>query len=65
MFGDDMIIDIGHELKAYRSRNKLSQKDLEKLSGVAYVTISRLENGKGKAQVRTLRKLIPFIGGVT
>jgi transcriptional regulator with XRE-family HTH domain len=35
----------------------LSQRDLSRMTGIAFDTISRLETGKQRAQPRTIRKL--------
>src|SRR5918998_442353 len=43
-------------LRAARKRASLSQRDLEKLSGVSYVNVSRLENGQ-RATPETIDKL--------
>jgi transcriptional regulator with XRE-family HTH domain len=40
-----------------RVEKMLSQEDLHRRSGVSRDTISRLEQGKGGAQYRTIRKL--------
>ena len=43
-------------LRAARKRASLSQRDLEKLSGVSYVNVSRIENGQ-RATPETIDKL--------
>lgn len=43
-------------LKAYRERAVITQEDLARRSGVAVVTISRIESGQG-ARISTIRKL--------
>ncbi len=45
------------KLRELRQRRVLTLQELEKLSGVAYNTIWRLENGRTGAQPRTIRKL--------
>jgi transcriptional regulator with XRE-family HTH domain len=50
------------KLKELRNRRVLTLHELEELSGVAYNTIWRLENGKTGAQPRTLRKLARALG---
>ena len=47
----------GTKLRRLRRERALSQRDLSRLTGVAFDTISRLETGKQKAQHRTIRKL--------
>jgi transcriptional regulator with XRE-family HTH domain len=44
-------------LKQLRRESALSQRDLSRMTGVAYDTISRLETGKQEAQHKTIRKL--------
>jgi transcriptional regulator with XRE-family HTH domain len=48
---------IGMKLKQARENAALSQRELSKVSGVGYGTISRLENGKQKANFPTRRAL--------
>ena len=48
-------------LRAARKRASLSQRDLEKLSGVSYVNVSRLENGQ-RATHETIDKLAGALG---
>lgn len=50
------------KLRELRRRRVLTLRDLEAHSGVAYNTIWRLENGKGGAQPRTIRKLAAALG---
>ncbi len=45
------------KLRELRKRRVLTLRELEARSGVAYNTIWRLENNKGGAQPRTIRKL--------
>ena len=40
----------------------LSQRDLSRMTGIAFDTISRLETGKQRAQPRTIRKLADALG---
>jgi transcriptional regulator with XRE-family HTH domain len=47
----------GTKLRRLRRERALSQRDLSRLTGVAFDTISRLETGKQEAQHRTIRKL--------
>lgn len=44
-------------LRRHRYERGLTIADLEAKSGVAFSTISRLENGKQGAQMRTVRRL--------
>src|SRR3712207_1937292 len=48
-------------LRAARKRASLSQRDLEKQSGVSYVNISRIENGQ-RAKPETIDKLAGALG---
>jgi transcriptional regulator with XRE-family HTH domain len=50
------------KLKKLRHRRVLTLHELEGISGVAYNTIWRLENGKTGAQPRTIRKLARALG---
>ena len=50
------------KLRALRERRFLSQRDLEELSGVSHVTISRIEQGYRKPWPRTARKLAAALG---
>ncbi len=40
----------------------LSQRDLSRMTGIAFDTISRLETGKQRAQPRTIRRLADVLG---
>ncbi len=44
-------------MKQVRRERALSQRDLSRMTGVAFDTISRLETGKQEAQPKTIRKL--------
>jgi transcriptional regulator with XRE-family HTH domain len=44
-------------LRRLRRERALSQRDLSRMTGIAFDTISRLETGKQRAQPRTIRKL--------
>jgi transcriptional regulator with XRE-family HTH domain len=44
-------------LRQLRRERALSQRDLARMTGVAFDTISRLETGKQEAQPKTIRKL--------
>jgi transcriptional regulator with XRE-family HTH domain len=50
------------KLRELRQRRVLTLHELGELSGVAYNTIWRLENGKSGAQPRTIRKLAAALG---
>ena len=56
-----MEVDV-QKLKELRQRRVLTLRELEERSNVAYNTIWRLENGKGGAQPRTIRKLAAALG---
>jgi transcriptional regulator with XRE-family HTH domain len=49
-------------LKKWRERRGLSQRELEEKSGVGHDRISLLETGKSGAQGRTVRKLANALG---
>jgi transcriptional regulator with XRE-family HTH domain len=52
----------GARLRRLRRERALSQRDLSRLTGIAFDTISRLETGKQRAQPRTIRKLADALG---
>ena len=52
----------GEELRRLRRARALSQRDLSRMTGVAYDTISRLETGKQQAQPKTIRTLADTLG---
>ncbi len=52
----------GARLRRIRRERALSQRDLTRMTGIAFDTISRLETGKQRAQPRTIRKLADAMG---
>jgi transcriptional regulator with XRE-family HTH domain len=52
----------GPRLRRLRRERALSQRDLSRMTGIAFDTISRLETGKQRAQPRTIRKLAEALG---
>jgi len=52
----------GARLRRVRRDRALSQRDLSRLTGIAFDTISRLETGKQRAQPRTIRRLADALG---
>jgi transcriptional regulator with XRE-family HTH domain len=52
----------GGSLRRLRRERALSQRDLTRMTGIAFDTISRLETGKQRAQPRTIRKLADALG---
>jgi transcriptional regulator with XRE-family HTH domain len=52
----------GARLRRIRRERALSQRDLTRITGIAFDTISRLETGKQRAQPRTIRKLADALG---
>jgi transcriptional regulator with XRE-family HTH domain len=52
----------GTKLRLLRRERALSQRDLSRMTGIAFDTISRLETGKQRAQPRTIRKLADALG---
>ena len=50
------------ELIKARNERKLSQRDLEKLSGVSQAVIARMEKGNTKTQFDTVVKLLKALG---
>ncbi len=49
-------------MRRLRRERALSQRDLTRMTGIAFDTISRLETGKQRAQPRTIRKLAEVLG---
>jgi transcriptional regulator with XRE-family HTH domain len=52
----------GARLRRLRRERALSQRDMSRITGIAFDTISRLETGKQRAQPRTIRKLADALG---
>jgi transcriptional regulator with XRE-family HTH domain len=52
----------GARLRRLRRERALSQRELSRMTGIAFDTISRLETGKQQAQPRTVRKLAEALG---
>jgi transcriptional regulator with XRE-family HTH domain len=52
----------GSRLKQLRRQRALSQQDLERITGVAQSTISRLEANQRPARPTTVRKLAGALG---
>lgn len=49
-------------LRDLRQQRVMTLRELQEASGVAHKTIWRLENGRGGAQPRTIRKLAAALG---
>jgi transcriptional regulator with XRE-family HTH domain len=52
----------GARLRRLRRERALSQRELSRITGIAFDTISRLETGKQQAQPRTIRRLANALG---
>jgi transcriptional regulator with XRE-family HTH domain len=52
----------GARLRRLRRERALSQRELSRMTGIAFDTISRLETGKQQAQPRTIRRLAEALG---
>ena len=52
----------GARLRRLRRERALSQRELSRMTGIAFDTISRLETGKQRAQPRTIRNLADALG---
>lgn len=50
------------EIIKARNENKLSQRELEEVSGVSQTVISRLERGETKTQFDTIIKILRSLG---
>ena len=55
-------IKIGKIIKKRRQELNLELKDLQDYSGVNYVSISEIENGKANPTIKTLEKLLDVLG---
>lgn len=53
---------IGKIIRTRRKELNLELKDLQDYSGVNYVSISEIENGKANPTVKTLEKLLDVLG---
>ena len=53
---------IGKTIRIRRKELNLELKDLQDYSGVNYVSISEIENGKANPTVKTLEKLLDVLG---
>jgi transcriptional regulator with XRE-family HTH domain len=52
----------GEKLRRLRVEKALSLRALEEITGVAFDTISKLENGRRPARLVTIRKLAEALG---
>jgi transcriptional regulator with XRE-family HTH domain len=60
---NDRFTDVDEaRLRGLRRERALSQRELSRMTGIAFDTISRLETGKQRAQPRTIRKLAGALG---
>jgi transcriptional regulator with XRE-family HTH domain len=60
---NDKFLEVdGARLRNLRRDSVLSQRELSRMTGVAFDTISRLETGKQRAQPKTVRKLANALG---
>ena len=55
-------IKIGKIIRIRRKELNLELKDLQDYSGVNYVSISEIENGKANPTIKTLEKLLDVLG---
>ena len=53
---------IGKTIRLRRKELNLELKDLQDYSGVNYVSISDIENGKANPTIKTLEKLLDVLG---
>ena len=53
---------IGKTIRIRRKELNLELKDLQDYSGVNYVSISEIENGKANPTIKTLEKLLDVLG---
>ncbi|WP_062519528.1 helix-turn-helix domain-containing protein [Demequina silvatica] len=59
----DLHAELGAELLRLRSARRLTQPELQRLSGVQQAEISRIERGVGNPTLATLEKLTHALGG--
>lgn len=59
------IVSIGYRLRELRQELDLSTRQLARLAGVSYPTISRIENGHDDPQWSTIEKLLQALGHTT
>lgn len=52
-----------HDLAVARKKKGLSQRDLEKLSGVSQPVIARMEKGDVNTKIDTIMKILIALGG--
>jgi transcriptional regulator with XRE-family HTH domain len=52
----------GQYIKRLRSERKLGVRELASKAGISHTVLSRLENGKRKPQLNTLKALAPALG---
>ena len=50
-------VDFGAQLREWRRKRALSQRDLASLAGIQQATVARLETGAQQPRPRTIRKL--------
>jgi len=55
-------VKIGKIIKKRRQELNLELKDLQDYSGVNYVSISNIENGKSNPTIKILEKLLDALG---
>src|SRR6266700_359075 len=55
--------DVGQVLKHYRSIHQLTQRDLAALLGFDQSYVSRLEDGRGHADISNLQQISQCLGG--
>lgn len=58
----DLRVDLISELIQARKERGLTQKELEKLSGVKQPVIARMESGSSNPQLSTIMKLLAPLG---
>ncbi len=59
----DLRADLGAEISRLRGARRLTQPDLQRLSGIEQAEISRIERGVGNPTLATLEKLSRALGG--
>jgi len=54
---DEELVQVGERLRTLRKHRKLTQIDLEVMTGITNADISRIENGQKNVELATLIKL--------
>lgn len=59
----NILLSMGEAVKTFRKQNRISQKELAKVSGISQSNISQLERGKYNISLLKLEQLLSSMGG--